>query len=506
MNLVSPGDRDKLKGFLRQSTKSGTSLDPIKLDGLDREGKPFPIQMDCVLTHMDEEPCLQICIRNPAQVQGDEQGPEKFGERDELTGLYNRKFLTQYLNQVCAASSEEAGAVLYILLNDHRAISEQLGLEAADQLVVGLAKRLQGLVSEKEITARFSDAVFVIYTPESSGKALLQLGERLCAEIKSYVTNAARKLVSTSCSIGICMIQKSHENAMQVLSQVDRVCEIARQMGDNQVQIYPPLDAKPNQPQPEEKVSGLIRNAMDGERIALLYGPIASFQDNATERYKVYLRILGEDKKPLPMGTFGPVAESRGLMGSLDKWAIARGLKTISKRSKKVGKSTTLFIRISQNSVTDEDFHDWLGKLLKETGLGAEVLVIEVAEQCAEKCLMETKRLREQVQRLGGGFALSHLSGRPNSERVLNYLSPDYIKLDGVLIEKLSKNKDEEGRKVVANLTEQAQAKKIKVVAANVSTAPQMASIWQFGVTLVQGDMVQEPSPEMNFDFSQFTG
>jgi len=38
-----------------------------------------------------------------------------------------------------------------------------------------------------------------------------------------------------------------------------------------------------------------------------------------------------------------------------------------------------------------------------------------------------------------------------------------------------------------------------------VSTAPQMASIWQFGVTLVQGNMVAETSPQMDFDFRQYS-
>jgi len=53
-------------------------------------------------------------------------------------------------------------------------------------------------------------------------------------------------------------------------------------------------------------------------------------------------------------------------------------------------------------------------------------------------------------------------------------------------------------------LTEQVQSLNIRVVAAGVSTAPQMASIWQFGVTLVQGSMVAEAGPRLDFDFRQY--
>ncbi|HPE73809.1 MAG TPA: EAL domain-containing protein, partial [Candidatus Competibacter sp.] len=74
------------------------------------------------------------------------------------------------------------------------------------------------------------------------------------------------------------------------------------------------------------------------------------------------------------------------------------------------------------------------------------------------------------------------------------------------LIERLAKSKDENSRQSMAGLAEQAHELKVRVVAAGVSTAPQMASIWQFGVTLVQGNMVAETSPRLDFDFRQYSG
>lgn len=508
MNLVSQDDRDKLKTFLRQSIKAGRSVEPIELTGLDKKGNQFPASVECIPTRMNEEPCLQIRIHNPSQRQQAEQKLDEFSKLDGLTGLYNRKFFTQYLDQICAATGSGSGAVLYILLTNYRSVNEQVGLEAVDQLAIDLANLLRSLVSENEIIARFSDAVFTLYTAESSGRATLQLGERICEAMKSHVTHAAHKLISTTFAIGICMVQKNHENAMQVLSHADRACEIARQMGGNQVQIYTPPTGIPGagESRQEEKLVALIRDAMSGERLRLLFQPIASFQGDLTERYKVYLHVLGKDNKLLPMSTLGPVAESRGLMLPLDRWAVVRGLQTISERYQLLGKPTTLFIRISQNSVAENGFHEWLEKHIKDIGPGGGILVVEVTEQCAERCFKETKQLREHLQQLGCGFALAHFGGRPNSERILNHLLPDYLKLEGSLIEKFAKGRDAEGRRAMAALTQQAQGKNILVVAADIATAPQMASIWQFGVTLVQGDMVQEPGEQMDFDFKQFAG
>jgi EAL domain-containing protein (putative c-di-GMP-specific phosphodiesterase class I) len=87
---------------------------------------------------------------------------------------------------------------------------------------------------------------------------------------------------------------------------------------------------------------------------------------------------------------------------------------------------------------------------------------------------------------------------------MLHHLAPDYVKLDSILIDKHTKDKEPANHRANTNLTEQARAIKALVVADGVSTAPQMASIWQFGVALAQGDVVQEPSPGLDFDFKQF--
>ena len=114
--------------------------------------------------------------------------------------------------------------------------------------------------------------------------------------------------------------------------------------------------------------------------------------------------------------------------------------------------------------------------------------------------------MRVRLKTLGCNVALSHFGGKTHSDRLLRELTPNYIKLDGSLIERLAKAKDENSRRAMAMLTQQAQSLSIRVVAAGVSTAPQMASIWQFGVTLVQGNMVAEAGPKPDFDFRQYAG
>lgn len=501
VNMVVPQDRDTLKAFLRRYDREARAdIKPIDLTGLRRDCSSLPLQMECIPIRINDESCLQIIIRDLSQPAELQQQFDEFTKRDSLTGLYNRKFISQYLEQINSKPGKMGGAVLYILLTGYRSISERLGLEAVDQMVIDMAQVVEQNVRESDIVARFSDATFIVYTRDSSRKSVQALGEKIRNAIKEQITHTAQKLITTSCCIGIYMIGENKIGASQILSHADRACETARQMGGDQVQIYRPL-INAGEPQHDEEIIGLIQEAISEDRLGLLYQPIASLRDEAKERYKLHLCILDDNQQPLPLRNLAPVAERCKLMGSLDKWVIARGIEALLARQRE-GHDTTLFIRISCNSVNDETFIDWLDAHLETNPGLASALVLEIDEDSAERYFKEIKTWRERLRQSGCGFALSHFGERSHSERIAQHLSPSYIKLDSALIDKLAANPAH--RQSLAGLIEQFKTMDIGVIAENVASAPQLANIWQFGITLVQGSVVQERGPMMNFDFQQF--
>lgn len=507
MDLVIPPDHDKLKRFLRSSIKLGKANEPLEVTGMDRKKRPFTLHMECQPTTVNDEPCLQILIHDSAEQQGFQKRIRELSKRDTLTGLYNRKFFTEYLNKIQAGELPVGAAVLYILITDYRSITHQLGLEAADQLLGDLAQRLQQLIPPQALVARFFDAVFTIYLPETPRETAVEISQQIREAINTHVSHAAHQLVTTTVCIGICLVQDRRENATQILNNADQACETARQKGGDSIAVYRPPDSRSALARQEDEFLLQLRDAIAEERLELLYQPIASFQGNPTERYKAYLRLLDEERNPLSLEVLGPVAESYGLMQQLDKWILMHSLQALAQHHQKTGKAAVLFVRISDNSVRDMDFCDWLERRLSELNLAGEAVVIEVAEKCTEKSFREAQILRDKLKALGCRFALSHFGGKPHSERILLHLKPDYIKLDIMLIQQLAEVQgDDSARIALAALTEKAQEMKIAVVAADVATAFQMASIWQFGVSLVQGDMVQEAAPQMGFDFAQFAG
>lgn len=508
LDLVIPPHHDKLKRFLRASIRSGKVEESLELTGMDRKKRPFPIKMDCQPTRVNDEPCLQILIHNSIEQQNYQKQIRELSKRDTLTGLYNRKFFTEHLNKIQSGELPTGGGLLYILITEQRKIANQLGLEAADQLLSDLGQRLQQLVPSQALVGHLFDAVFSVYLSEISREGALELGQHIREAINTHVSHAAQQLVSTTACIGICLVQDRRENATQILNNADQACENARQKGGDGIELYRPPDSRSSLAKQEDEHLLVIRDAIAEERMELAYQPIANFQGNPLERYKVHLRLLDEERSYLSLDVLGKVAEKFGLMQQLDKWTIMHSLSDLTAyNNQHSNQSATLFVRVSANSVTDIDFCDWLSRRLQDEGLPGKALVIEIAENCAEKFFKEAQVLRNRLQDMACGFALSHFGGRPHSERIMAHLKPDYIKLDIALMEQLAEaGGDDKARSALAALTEKAQEMNIPVVAADVSTAFQMASIWQFGVSLVYGNMVQEATPQMAFDFQEFAG
>ena len=505
VHMVPPGYRDALKSVLRHSIRSGKAIEPVELVGIRRNGQTFPILLECAPTRMNDEPCTQIIVRDATvDKSAYNQRLEDLLKFDDTTGLYSRRYFLETLEL------NPSGSVLYILLTDYAAIRHAMGFQAIEQFVIEAAGLFKEMLASDDIAAHFASGVFTIFIPAGSPTDPLSLAERIRTAIAEHSFQTGGKLFTTTCCIGVCQAPEAHESAVRILSHADRACEAARQKGGNQIEVHALLKDERStrailDPQ-DEAVLRLIRNALSKGQLRLMYQPIVSFENAEEARYKVYLQILGEDDKPQTMDKLGAVAVRYKVMDALDKWTIIRGLGMLLEIQRAAAKPPILFIRISRNSLTDREFSDWLKKRLQDSQLAGQYLVMEVKEDNADDCFEETRQLRNGLRELSCGLALSHFGGKAHSERLLKELVPDYIKLDGSLIERLAKARDENSRRAMATLAQQARELKTRVVAAGVSTAPQMASIWQFGVTLVQGNMVAEAGPTLDFDFKQFVG
>ena len=150
-----------------------------------------------------------------------------------------------------------------------------------------------------------------------------------------------------------------------------------------------------------------------------------------------------------------------------------------------------VFVRLSQQSITDSTTAAWMEQKLDEQGFDCSRLVIQIPEQDAAKHIKQTKELVKQTRKLGIGFALQHYGIDQERFQILDILKPDYIKIDGELMHTLMT--DNSMQDAVSKIVKAAQKRNIKTVAERVENANAMAVLFQLGLDFMQGHYVHEP-------------
>jgi EAL domain-containing protein (putative c-di-GMP-specific phosphodiesterase class I) len=208
--------------------------------------------------------------------------------------------------------------------------------------------------------------------------------------------------------------------------------------------------------------------------------------------------MTDEDGREFSPGEFLPAAMSGGLMGAVDRWILAHAIKAVSEKHR-TGAPAVVFVKLSSTALKDEKFLPWLRDILKAAHTTPNSLVLSVSETIATHNLKALKVLFIGLQQLHVRLALDHFGNAPNFANLLKHCDADFLKLDGSIVGKLSSDKETQDK--VKEITALAAANNKKVIANAVEDPHTLATIYSTGIDYIQGYFLQEPTPEMNYDF-----
>ena len=171
---------------------------------------------------------------------------ERLAITDELTAVYNRRYLTQTLDRECSRARRyhRQIACLMIDLDDFKQYNDKLGHLVGDVALKQVAATIGQCVRESDIVVRFGGEEFVVIMPESRADAATLAAERIRSAIASQALTVGEGAVSITVSIGVCTSQDDHETEPDtVLSCADASLRQAKSQGKNRVCGQPPRPA-----------------------------------------------------------------------------------------------------------------------------------------------------------------------------------------------------------------------------------------------------------------------
>ncbi|NNG14557.1 MAG: bifunctional diguanylate cyclase/phosphodiesterase, partial [Gammaproteobacteria bacterium] len=386
-----------------------------------------------------------------------------------------------------------------IEIDDFESIKDNIGLAASDLVINDVAKELKTLVEEPDIIARFGDYSFTILLEQATHESSQEYAEKLCKTIEDHISDVGGQTITTTVSIGICPIGENSGSAQDVLSRANNACNTASSEGGNHAHLYNLVAAEQAGKEQHAVWAETIRDALDNDQFFLAYQPIVSLHGDTKENYETLVRMQnGSGEQVLPQ-EFIPAAEQTSLMPDIDRWVIRHALQRLAEEHAK-NKQANFFIKLSGYSLNDPGLLPWLSEQIKEYRISGDTVVFELDESSAFMHLNETKAFIAGMKQLHCKIVLEHFGTSLNSLKNLKHLDVDFLKIDGELINSLAG--DNQAQETVKSIIQTAHSMGKLTIAEFVQDANSLALLWQFGVNYIEGHFLQEPSTELEYDFT----
>lgn len=497
LDLVEPQSAQALKAFLREPESQAR----FTFEGARDES--FELELHPSEASFDGEPCLQLFALEVKQE--DEAVSEQLAylsRRDLLTGLYNRNYLFEQLTARAGEIRQNGTgfATLALLeITNHEHIKQQIGTTGMDDVLTEFGKRIETVLGEQTVVARHGAFSFLIFAEQGGAEEAQALTRQLVAIAQEYVHTKDTTSITAKTAIGYLLIdENSPEESAELVYRVENAAMQAAQSGVHQCHEYQPDLKTASEQEQEEAWARRIKQALKESRFTLVYQPIVSLAGDTTrERFEVFIRMLDEQGEQVSPAEFMQQAQRSGLIQSIDRWVLLSAIKQIQK-GVKLGRERQLYIRISEDSLKDTEFTQWLISRLAMTRLPEDRLIIQVDTVTAGHMLRHLAELQDGLAPLGGGLIIDGFGDSEEAFQIFNHLKVPQVKLSRNLLEDFTQ--ETERQEQVANVIEHIKNLEMQVIVPNVEDAVTLQLLWPMGVDFAQGEFIEavKETPELS--------
>ncbi|HLW25082.1 MAG TPA: EAL domain-containing protein [Steroidobacteraceae bacterium] len=259
--------------------------------------------------------------------------------------------------------------------------------------------------------------------------------------------------------------------------------------------------AMPAFPVEEEGALSKIVHALTAERFELFLQPICALRRPIMQaHYEVLLRLRTADGGLLEPGAFLAPAAQRNLMPMIDRWVVRTLTQWLQANWIVWCRVPTVFsVNVSAQSITDEDFINYVETCVETSGLPPQALCFEVTERFAASGNISVAESMRRLEAIGCEVALDDFGANAPSYGYLRAVPAHYFKIDGSLV--VAAPTDRVARAVISSIVRMASDLGVRTVAESVESDVELEAVRALGVDYAQGFLFGRPSSLKAFDF-----
>lgn len=160
---------------------------------------------------------------------------------DELTGLLNRKYFYETLEEEVEKNKHLSLSLLMVSIDDFKLYNQLYGTEEGDKALKHVAAVLQACVGENGYVARYNGKEFAVILPQFDILAAKNMANNIRMQIMDINKQNRGQMYrqkALTASVGICAIPYAASNMKQLMDNTDMALYQAKHTGKNKVMIY----------------------------------------------------------------------------------------------------------------------------------------------------------------------------------------------------------------------------------------------------------------------------
>ena len=411
---------------------------------------------------------------------------------DELTGLANREYFRQVVDQRIADARAQDGrfAVLLMDLDRFKEINDTLGHHYGDVLLRDLGPRLVDAIGEGGLVARLGGDEFGILLPDDTDDpaVLAVVLTRLLGSV-SEPFRVDELSLEVGASVGVARFPKDGQDSHALL----RCADIAMYTAKEAQTDYKIYTAEQNQHSVQRlSVLSDIRRALAADEIVVHYQPIIDLDDLRVRGAEGLVRWQHPEHGLIPPGAFVQTIEQTGLIGPLTRHVLEHSIAECA-AWRRDGREMSVAVNLSVRNLLDADLPREIERLLAVYGLPADALQLEITESMImsdpDRALATVSRLSD----LGMRLSVDDFGTGYSSLANLRKMPIDELKIDRSFVSPMLR--DESDLIIVRSTINLGHDLGLNVIAEGVEDGATLEELAVLGCDHAQGYHVSRPMP-----------